>query len=174
MSTTKPLNTVLIGLGMVADTHLQAIANLQDIVHLKGVYTRNQDAAQAYTHKVEETCGYGCEVYPSIEAIAADTDLDFAIILTPPNARLAIVEAFTEAGLPMLMEKPIERSYAAAEVITPVSFDAPALVKGYMLLVPGRMGKDNGSLLKVGASCRICPVADCFARREASLLNEGG
>ncbi|WP_022953870.1 Gfo/Idh/MocA family protein [Leucothrix mucor] len=117
MGTTKPLNTVLIGLGMVADTHLQAIANLQDIVHLKGVYTRNQDAAQAYTHKVEETCGYGCEVYSSIDAIAADTDLDFAIILTPPNARLAIVEAFTEAGLPMLMEKPIERSYAAAEVI---------------------------------------------------------
>ena len=40
---TKPLNTVLIGLGMVADTHVNAIARLTGKVHLKGVFARGQE-----------------------------------------------------------------------------------------------------------------------------------
>ena len=71
MGTTKPLNTVLIGLGMVADTHLQAIANLQDIVHLKGVYTRNQDAALADTNKVEQIRLAGGSIFCSKETICS-------------------------------------------------------------------------------------------------------
>ena len=113
-STTKPLNTVLIGLGMVADTHVNAIACLKGKVHLKGVFARGQEAAQNYALKAESMCGYPCEVYPSLQAIADDDAVDFVIISTPPDARLELVKLFTDAKLPMLMEKPIERTTAAA------------------------------------------------------------
>ncbi|MDF1670526.1 MAG: helix-turn-helix domain-containing protein [Roseovarius sp.] len=61
-------------------------------------------------------------------------------------------------------------SYAAAQVTAPMSFDTPAQIKGYMLLVPRRQGQHAAPPQVVGTSCRICPVAQCTARREASLL----
>ena len=117
-TTTKPLNTVLIGLGMVADTHVNAIAGLKGKVQLKGVYARGQEAARSYALKAESVCGYPCEVYPSIQAIADDDAVDFVIIATPPDARLELVKLFTDTKPPMLMEKPIERTTnAAVEIV---------------------------------------------------------
>ena len=114
----KPLNTVLIGLGMVADTHVHAIARLEGKVCMKGVFARGKEGAQKYAQHAESILGYGCEVYSSLEAIA--TDVDFVIIATPPDARLALVKLFTEAQVPMLMEKPIERTTAAATEIVDI------------------------------------------------------
>lgn len=113
-STSRPLNTVLIGLGMVADTHVNALAKLSDQVKLKGLYARGQETAREYAIKAESICGYATEVYPSIEAIAADKELDFVIIATPANVRLEPIKLFTAAKLPILLEKPIERSTEAA------------------------------------------------------------
>ena len=117
-STTKPLNTVLIGLGMVADTHVNAIAGLKDKVRLKGIYARGQPAAREYAVKAEAVCGNTCEVYPSIAAIAEDTSLDFVIIATPANVRLELIQLFTAANLPVLLEKPVACTTAeAVEVV---------------------------------------------------------
>lgn len=111
---TEPLKTALIGLGMVADTHLEAIIGLEGKVSLKGIYARGQETARAYAAKTESKYGYPCEVYPSIEAVAQDEALDFVIIATPPNARLELVKLFAAAKLPILLEKPIERTTSAA------------------------------------------------------------
>lgn len=116
----KPLNTALIGLGMVADTQVNAIASLQGRVHLKGVFARGQQAAREYASKAESLCGYLPEVYPSIEAVAEDAELDFVIIATPPNARLELVRLFAAEKMPILMEKPIERSTRAAQEIVEI------------------------------------------------------
>lgn len=116
--TSKPLNTVLIGIGMVGDTHVNAIAGLNGQVNLKGVYARNQDVANAYASKAASITGAPCEAYPSIQAIAEDKDLDFVILATPPSVRMELIEIFTAANLPILLEKPIERtSKAALEVV---------------------------------------------------------
>ena len=117
---TKPLNTALIGLGMVADTQVNAIASLQGRVHLKGVFARGQQAAREYAGKAESLCGYLPEVYTSIEAVAEDAELDFVIIATPPNARLELVRLFAAAKIPILMEKPIERTTCAAQEIVEI------------------------------------------------------
>ena len=117
---TTPLKTVLVGIGMVADTHVEAIASLHGIVDLKGVFARGQQAAQDYAIKAESICGYPCEVYPSIEAVANDPALDFVIIATPPNARLGLVRLFAEAKRPILLEKPIERTARAAVEIVEI------------------------------------------------------
>lgn len=60
---------------------------------------------------------------------------------------------------------------AAAEEVTPPTFEHPALTKGYMLLLPER---DEGRWpsVDVGISCRVCPRKDCAARREPSIMSE--
>lgn len=113
-STAKPLNAVLIGLGMGADAHVHALAKLQAQVRLKGVYARNQQKALQYAEKVQGICGAPCALYPSLQAIVEDEQVDFVIMVTPPNARLELVELFAAAKMPILMEKPIERTSDAA------------------------------------------------------------
>ncbi|MFK7940611.1 MAG: helix-turn-helix domain-containing protein [Roseovarius sp.] len=65
------------------------------------------------------------------------------------------------------------RSFAVAELIGTPHFAGPAMVRAHMLVVPGR-GDDGRAPEQVGASCRICPLADCHARREPSLLSAPG
>ena len=114
----KPLNTVLIGLGMVADTHVNAIAKLNGKVQLKGAFARGQEVARDYALKASSICGNTCNVYPTIEAVAADKELDFVIIATPANVRMELIKLFIAAKLPILLEKPIERtSEAALEIV---------------------------------------------------------
>jgi transcriptional regulator with XRE-family HTH domain len=57
-----------------------------------------------------------------------------------------------------------EQTYAAG-------FDAPAVLRAHMLIVPA---PDHGEPARaVGTSCRICPRAGCVARREAPIMAEG-
>lgn len=60
---------------------------------------------------------------------------------------------------------------AAAEQVTPPTFDQPALTRGYMLLLPERDG-DAIPSVEVGITCRICPRKDCAVRREPSIMAE--
>jgi len=54
--------------------------------------------------------------FDSIAQVAA-SGADFAIIATPPNARLELVEALSAAGIHILMEKPVERDTGRATEI---------------------------------------------------------
>ena len=110
--TQLPLTTALIGTGMVARTHVAAIMD-SDLVTLKGVCARRQGRAQAFADEV----GDGLTVYPDASAIAADPDIDFAIIVTPPDARLDLIKPLAAAGKPILLEKPVARTAAEAEEV---------------------------------------------------------
>ena len=52
-----------------------------------------------------------------MSTIVDDPDVRFAIVATPPNARLEIVTDLIGAGIPVLMEKPVERTLAGAEAL---------------------------------------------------------
>lgn len=78
-----PLNIVLIGLGMVADTHLMALADLPEKLHLHGLYSRSAERVEGFASKVEDICGYRPRCYESLHQIASDQTLDMAIIATP-------------------------------------------------------------------------------------------
>ncbi|WP_102107090.1 Gfo/Idh/MocA family protein [Oceaniglobus roseus] len=99
----------LIGLGMVAKTYVDAIANLPD-VELAGVYARSEAARLGFL----ERHALDARSYDSVEEIAADPKIDFAILATPPDARTGIVDTLAEANVPILMEKPVERTLEAA------------------------------------------------------------
>jgi UDP-N-acetyl-2-amino-2-deoxyglucuronate dehydrogenase len=102
------MRVALIGMGMVAPTHLAAI-KASNLVDLAGVYVRDPSKAG------------NLPVFASVDEIARDSSVDFAILLTPPSARLEIVQTLAVAGKPILMEKPIERTLSGAKEIVAAS-----------------------------------------------------
>ena len=98
----------VIGLGMATKPHLEALAELRGRVEVSGVFNRSPEKA----HAVAET--YGFPVFDSLEAIAVDPATDGVILATPPNARAGIVAMMADAKKAILMEKPVERTLAAA------------------------------------------------------------
>jgi len=102
------MKVALIGLGMVADTHVAAIKGAAASITLSGVLGRDTGRTAAFAKR------HDTRAYDSLEQIARDPEIDFVIIATPPDARFHIVRTLAAAGKPMLMEKPVERDLAAA------------------------------------------------------------
>ncbi len=117
MSLTPPLTCALIGTGMVAGTHVAAI-NASSLVKLKGVTARSPESAKRFADD------HGVEAYPDVAAIAADRDIDFAIIVTPPNARTGLISPLAEAGKPVLLEKPVARNGGEARAVVELCEEA--------------------------------------------------
>lgn len=63
-------------------------------------------------------------------------------------------------------------AFAVAAQAVPAGFDRPPLMQALMLLLPDP-GEAGGALRQMGVSCRICPVPECVARREPSIVAEG-
>jgi predicted dehydrogenase len=103
----------LIGVGMVGDTFANALKGLEGRVRLTGVMGRRPESGQAFLDRQ----GLKGRAYNSVDEIAVDGDVSFVILATPPNARTEIVRTLVRAGKPILMEKPIERTLAAAREI---------------------------------------------------------
>lgn len=102
----------LIGLGMVADTHVAALRDSK-VAELVGVLGRDPKKSAAFAARV----GQDVECYQDIHGLVADPKVDFVILATPPDARLDYVQTVANAGLPILAEKPLERSLAQATAI---------------------------------------------------------
>jgi len=107
------MNVALIGTGMVAGTYVKALADLSDRIAFAGLCARRAESAEAF--RAEH--GLDARVYASVAEIAADPAIDFAILATPPDARLDAVRTLAAAGKPILMEKPVARSLPEAEEI---------------------------------------------------------
>ena len=108
MEDVRPVRLALIGLGMATKPHLEALADPACGVELAGLFSRTRAKAEA----VAESRGY--RVFDSLDEIANDPDVEGVIVTTPPDQRLEIVETMARAGKHMLMEKPVERTVAAA------------------------------------------------------------
>lgn len=107
-----PMKAVLVGLGMVADMHANAIAATEGKVKLHGVFARRTDQARAFADQHGVT-----KVYSDFGQICADPAVDFVILATPPDARANYVAQLAAAGKPVLLEKPIERDAKRAREI---------------------------------------------------------
>jgi UDP-N-acetyl-2-amino-2-deoxyglucuronate dehydrogenase len=104
------MRAALIGLGMVSRSYADAIANSPK-VQLAQVYARTPASRAAF---LAQHPHLGATEAESLQAIASNPSIDFAILTTPPNARAEAVAILAKAGKPILMEKPIERTLAAA------------------------------------------------------------
>lgn len=110
----RPFGIALVGCGMAAKPHAQALKDLASHgIGVRGVYARSAPhrAAFAQTH--------GFPVADSLDALAADPQVDAALIITPPNARAEAVRLFAQAGKHVLSEKLLElTANAAQEIVT--------------------------------------------------------
>ncbi len=111
------MRAVLAGVGMVARTHVEAIAATQGAITLHGLCARRPERAAAFARDFVASLAPQPRVYADIAEVAADPEVDFVIIATPPDARGEAVRLLAAAGKPILMEKPIERTVAAATAI---------------------------------------------------------
>jgi UDP-N-acetyl-2-amino-2-deoxyglucuronate dehydrogenase len=108
---TKRFGLAVIGAGMGAKPHALALQSLKESIEVIGVYRRNRA-------ELDQFCAtYGFPAAESYEALLTDPRVEAVLVLTTPNAREGIVAAAAQAGKHVLMEKPVERTLAAAERI---------------------------------------------------------
>lgn len=103
------MKCALIGLGMVSKTYADALSQCADVT-LSLVHARSTEARAGF---LRDWPDLGAREAGSIEEIA-QSDVDFVLLTTPPNARQDIVATLAAEGKPILMEKPVERDLAAA------------------------------------------------------------
>jgi predicted dehydrogenase len=101
----------VVGLGMGALPHLKSLVDLKGRIEVAGAYSRSEERRRACAER------FGLPVTDDLDGLIADPSISAVVLLTPPNARQELVERFAGAGKHILMEKPVERTTAAAEAI---------------------------------------------------------
>lgn len=104
---------------MVARTHVAAIA-AGDSVRLKTICSRSAGPAEALAREASDLTGAPVTATTDPEALAADPEIDFVIVLTPPDARAALIRPLAEAGKHILLEKPVGRTAAEAREVVEI------------------------------------------------------
>ena len=104
----------LVGIGHAVTPHLRSLKDLSDTIEVRGVFARNKERREGFAAE------HGFPAAASYEALLENDGLDALILLTPPNQRLDLVEKAAKAGKHVFMEKPVERTTAAAEKIVAV------------------------------------------------------
>ncbi len=110
------MKCILIGGGMVAKAHLLALRDNTCGIRLAGLMGQTPERAKVLALGAEADTGHSVVALHEIEQVAAEKP-DFAILITPPNARTSYCSALSNAGIPVLTEKPIERNFDAASQI---------------------------------------------------------
>jgi UDP-N-acetyl-2-amino-2-deoxyglucuronate dehydrogenase len=105
MASDLPAGTLgfgIIGVGMIADFHAQAIAHTRG-GKLVGVATRNADNARAFAAKHDIPFST-----TKVEELVARPDINVVCVTTPSGAHLEPALAAVRAGKHVVVEKPIE------------------------------------------------------------------
>ena len=102
----------IIGLGLVAGLHVQAVNSLSGF-EVYGVFSRDYSKTKGFA----ESFATNAIAFRKFSDLCNDENVDLVLLLTPPNARLDYVEALTKAGKPLIVEKPLERNFDRAQNI---------------------------------------------------------
>lgn len=108
------LETAVVGLGVVSDTHLEGIvANPR--TRLAAVCDLDSERAQ--------TVGMNFDIpyYTDVDELIGSGDLDWAHICTPVQTHVTLARKFIEADIPVLIEKPIAETSADVDELIRLS-----------------------------------------------------
>ena len=108
--TTEPIRFGILGAGMIAAIHAQALSTLPD-ARLAGVTDVNTAGAQAFAAR------YGIAAYPSYEAMLADDAIDAICICTPSGFHAQQALQAIRCGKHVVLEKPMALTEEDAERI---------------------------------------------------------
>ena len=109
-SSTDSIGFAIIGTGMIAEFHANAIA-LVPGAKLLGAYGNVPEQRAAFCKK------HGIHEYDSLEAVIADPKIHAATIATPSGLHAAVAVPVLEAGKAVLCEKPIDVTIEAVDAI---------------------------------------------------------
>lgn len=139
----------IIGLGMAVTPHARSLMDLerQGRLRVASAWSPSPARRQAFAK------AFPLPIADDLERVLADPEIDTVLLLTPPNARLELIERLAAAGKHVIMEKPIERTTAAAERIVEICERAgvrlgivlqhrfrPAALRLRQLLAEGALG----------------------------------
>jgi predicted dehydrogenase len=103
----------LVGAGLIGITHIETIART-DGFRLTGIVDPGPRATEiANAHNVP--------LHASVDAMMAAGDVDGVIVATPNELHVSVSAQLLEAGLPVLLEKPIANTVEEAETLLAVS-----------------------------------------------------
>jgi UDP-N-acetyl-2-amino-2-deoxyglucuronate dehydrogenase len=109
MTSRAPLGFAIVGVGMIAEFHAQALAHVHG-ARLVGVASRNAENARTFAAK--HNVPFSTD---SVEQLVARPDIDVVCITTPSGAHLEPALAAIRAGKHVVVEKPIEITTARAD-----------------------------------------------------------
>jgi len=118
----EPLNMMLVGCGMMGARHLRGYGELERTrpgsVRLRAVCDPQTDLAGSVAAEAEELLGYRPAVCASTEeALAKEPGIEAADVVTGNRSHDAIAVPLFEAGLHVLMEKPLGLTVARGRAI---------------------------------------------------------
>ncbi len=98
----------IIGLGMALKPHIRSLEELSDRVEIAACHSPSAERRKAFA------AAHGYPVAEDLERILQDRTIEIAVILTPPNTHLELIERCAAAGKHVLLEKPIDGTAARA------------------------------------------------------------
>lgn len=107
----RPLGFGIVGLGMIADFHARALAQVTD-AKLVGVATKDAAKGNAFAAKHGDLF-----IAKSVEELVSRPDVDVVCITTPSGAHLEPALAAMRAGKHVVIEKPIEITLERADAL---------------------------------------------------------
>ncbi|MCP3916699.1 MAG: Gfo/Idh/MocA family oxidoreductase [bacterium] len=98
----------MIGLGMACAPHARSLLALAERVRCHAVWSPSEERRAGFAQR------HRLPAVTDVAQILDDERIGAVLLITPPNARRELVEALAARGKHILMEKPVERTTAAA------------------------------------------------------------
>jgi predicted dehydrogenase len=150
------IGVVMIGLGPGSQPHLKSLRDLSDAVDLRYAVCRHPEKAD------RTFLPAGVPVTADLSAALADPDVDMAIAATPPATHLPIATECLERGKHILLEKPLEVSFARSQALVERAATTsltcgvvlqhrfrPASVRLREILTAGKLGSVQAASVRV-------------------------
>jgi len=151
MNITSPIGIALIGAGMIAKTHVSALASIPTRARLVSIVSRRPERAD-----------YLAAYYPDpppnftsdLSTVIENPEIRIAIVATPPDVRIELIRSLAQAGKHILLEKPVARNVDEALEVVEICERAgvhlgvvfqhrmwPSSKAAVQLMTSGRLGK---------------------------------
>jgi len=116
------LKVAMVGLGMAAGHHARALLDLPDRIECVAAFSPTAARRDAFA------AAYPIPVTGDLDATLADKTIEAVLILTPPSSHLELVRQCAAAKKHILLEKPLDISFARSEAIVRAVSDAGVLL----------------------------------------------
>lgn len=108
------INVAIVGTGNISSAHVQGYQQFPERCRIVALC----DVVPEKAARLAKDHGLGpVEVLPSVEEICRRTDVDLVSVCTPPSTHADITVALLEAGINVLLEKPMAPSVAECDRI---------------------------------------------------------